>query len=362
MGLSSNKNNITRKEQCEWLDNVLENASKDDIVWMCSIKAGIHKNQVFNEKLSWNVIDKAGLADEAEIKRRRQFKKEQRRRHIIRVCSALAVFAILIIILAVNGVFDRDETYYYEYDLCNAYNSKINTNDTEWYNKYQDRQILDLKKVPAGKAPDIDEEILDNTMYALAEQYCASNDFVIDDYKTQKICEGKTESGKYALLFRLALACYDIKKSPDNSGKNMYYTDFYAYVYPDEVKTGSNVTGIYMCSIKDEKADKIPGLYRNFAVHVEPASTGYYISIEEKLLFNGNGICGNALTDIYEESGAPVATSFSINKDLKENKIYTFNNSIATFKIKFIENGLMLKYCYAGDNINNKDYIEIPKI
>ena len=105
MGLSSNKNNITRKEQCEWLDNVLENASKDDIVWMCSIKAGIHKNQVFNEKLSWNVIDKAGLADEAEIKRRRQFKKEQRRRHIIRVCSALAVFAILIIILAVNGVF-----------------------------------------------------------------------------------------------------------------------------------------------------------------------------------------------------------------------------------------------------------------
>ena len=37
MGLSSNKNNITRKEQCEWLDNVLENASKDDIVWMLSL-------------------------------------------------------------------------------------------------------------------------------------------------------------------------------------------------------------------------------------------------------------------------------------------------------------------------------------
>lgn len=269
MGLYRNKNNIKSEEQRAWLDNVLENASKDDIVWMCSIKAGVHKNQVFNEKLSWNIIDKAGLADETEIKRRRQFKKEQRRRHIIHVCSALAVFAALIIILAVNGVFDSDEIYYYEYCLRSVYNAKININDTEWYTKYQNRQILSLKKIPAGKAPDIDEEILDNTMYALAAQYCASNNFVIDDYKIQKICGGQTESGKYALLCRLALACYDIKKSPDHSGENMYYTDFYAYVYPDEVKTSSNVTGTYMCSIKDETADKIPGWYRNFAVHAD---------------------------------------------------------------------------------------------
>lgn len=240
MGLSSNKNKITREEQREWLDDVLENASKDDIVWMCSIKTGIHKNQVFNEKLSWNVIDKAGLADEAEIKRRRQFKKEQRRRHIIRVCSAFAISAALIIILAVNGVFDRDETYYYEYDLCRVYNAKINTNDTDWYSKYQNMQILQLNQVPLDKRPDIDTETLDNTMYAIAAEYCVSNNFVIDAYETHKISEGQTKAGKYALLCRLELACYDIKNSPDNSGGNMYYTDFYAYVYTDQVKTSIN--------------------------------------------------------------------------------------------------------------------------
>ena len=76
--------------QEDWLGDVSGCTGYEDAAWLCSINGGIHKNQIINERLAWNVIDKPGLTDEAGLERRRQF----RRKHIIHVCIVCAVFAI----------------------------------------------------------------------------------------------------------------------------------------------------------------------------------------------------------------------------------------------------------------------------
>lgn len=364
MVLYKNKKNITKEEQNTWIDNVFENASKEDIVWMCSIKAGIHKNQVFNEKLSWNVIDKAGLADEAEIKRRREFKRKQQRKHIIHVCTGCAILTAIIIVLAAIGIFDREEMQYYKYNVYWVSNARINTNDMEWYKKVQDYTFPDLKEIPAGSFPAVDENVLDNTMYLIAAEYCASNGFVIDDYRIKEIHKEQTTLGEYVLLCTMKLGCYDKNMTPDNI-KNMYYPDFHVVVYTGHIKTSSNVQGIYTCSIESsiKEYEKL-GLRRNLVVKAEPSIKGYYISIEDTLKTD-IGICGNALPEIYSNWEVPLNTSFNINKSLKKNKTYTFGNDITgngiTFKMKFMDRKLMFKYCYKGDNMHDKNYLEMPK-
>ena len=63
--------------QEDWLGDVSGCTSYEDAAWLCSINGGIHKNQIINERLAWNVIDKPGLTDEAGLERRRQFRRKQ---------------------------------------------------------------------------------------------------------------------------------------------------------------------------------------------------------------------------------------------------------------------------------------------
>ena len=67
---------FSREDIEECVSDIFGCTSDVDAAWLCSINGGIHKNQIINERLAWNVIDKAGLADEAELERRRQFKRK----------------------------------------------------------------------------------------------------------------------------------------------------------------------------------------------------------------------------------------------------------------------------------------------
>ena len=47
--------------QEDWLGDVSGCTSYEDAAWLCSINGGIHKNQIINERLAWNVGHSASV-------------------------------------------------------------------------------------------------------------------------------------------------------------------------------------------------------------------------------------------------------------------------------------------------------------
>lgn len=355
MGFWKNKQGKRKDKQDDWINKAFSGLGEEDVLWLSEIHAGVHANHLINEKIKWDVIDRAQLADEAEIERRRQFKKEQRRKRIIRICSVCAALIAVIAILAFAGVFDREDLRYYKYNIYDVRNVKVNVNDEEWYEKVLDYKLPDYLEVSEDEFPEIDKSILDYTMYNVASEYCASNDFVLDDYVVRNMSKVKTENNEYMLLCEMVLGCYDIEEPVDEVSDDLMPVFMVAVNVERVLSTGDRIAGCYFCNVERNDA-----LYRNFFVNVELEDRGYKILVEDQRGLSRLG-CGNTLFSAGWE--APITTRFKVNKKMEENKLYTFDKEVTggniTFQMKFENGDLKMRYCIEDEDIENKEFYNL---
>lgn len=343
--------------QEDWLGDIFGCTSDEDAAWLCSINGGIHKNQIINERLAWNVIDKAGLADEAELERRRQFKRKQKVKHIIHICTICAAFAVFLIILSLSGVFDRDEILYYKY---RAYNNDLITrpNTTKQNIIENFRPGKEIMPVDGRGFPDVDEEMLDYTMYAVAAEYCVKNNLAIDNYRITDSYKVKEYKGEFLLLCDMLLGYYDINKNEHGS------SGFSVVVYPGTHKSSERyLAGTYIHHVNDSLTSREDSpVYRDIVINLQPSEEGYFVTVEDRRGLKEPG-CGNFLFEVFDGYEPSVTTSFYINHELEEDKVYLFDRSVTgsnlIFEIKFKNEKLIMRYCREGEDINNRDYMEM---
>lgn len=339
--------------QEDWLGDVSGCTSYEDAAWLCSINGGIHKNQIINERLAWNVIDKPGLTDEAGLERRRQF----RRKHIIHVCIVCAVFAIFLIILSLSGVFDRDEILYYKY---RAYNNDLISRPNTTKQNIMENFRLDKEILPAdGRGfPEVDKEMLDYTIYAVSAEYCVKNNLVIDSYRITDSYKAEEYKGEFLLLCDMVLRCYDINKNYHT------YSAFNVVVYPDTHKSSERpLAGTYIHHVNDILTSREDSpVYRDIVINLQPSEEGYFVTAEDRRGLKEPG-CGNFFFEVFAGYEPSITTSFYIKHELEENKVYLFDRNVTgsnlIFEMEFKNEKLIMRYCREGEDINDRGYMEM---
>ena len=356
-GRGKNRNTDNKED---WISNAFGNASNEDIAWMCSINGGIHKKHIINEKLAWNIIDKAGLDDKAGLGRRRHYKRKQKCKYIIHVCTVCAVIAVLLVILSLNGVFDRDEILYYKYkaypdDSMSMAGSITKQNIMENY-----RLSKEVREADGLRFPEVDEEMLDYTMYAVAAEYCVENNLSIDGYRIIGSYKVEEYKGEFLLLCDMMLGYYDINRNEHS------FTGFNVIVYPNTQKSNEKfLAGTYIHHVKDSLTSREDSpVYRDIVMNLQSSEEGYFVKVEDRRGLNQPG-CGNFFIEVFDGYEPSITTNFYINQELKEDKVYLFDRSVTCsnliFEMEFKNGKLIMRYCREGEDIDSKEYMEMEE-
>ena len=175
------------------------------------------------------MIDKADLADEEELERRRIYKKKCRRRKILHTSVALVVIAAILVGLWAAGVFDGFELEKYHYSIYNSgcFGGKAPVL----------KNIDEVKSIPTlyeneTGVNNVDSDKLDNTIYDVVAEYCKENNYSVQGYNLIKCLS--TADGK-KLVCCVTGQCMDISKK--DTGETWAET---GYTY----SSGAGLTGV----------------------------------------------------------------------------------------------------------------------
>lgn len=227
--------------QEQWIGEVLDHADQEDLLRI----SGIHSRAVMplpnREKLAWSVIDKANLADEEEMERRRKFQKELRKKKILHGLTGSGIVVAVIAILAFCGVFDgkKLKTYSYTVQQATAYSAadhlKVVQPEMDTDSVYDPDELQDYSGTK--DFPEVNQDKLDNTIYKVLAEYCDKNDYAVDDYVIQKQYQMMLNSDKKPiLLVDVFGTCLDYSVEDDgNTWKDYHYEKASGVVcYADE--------------------------------------------------------------------------------------------------------------------------------
>lgn len=196
----------------QWLSDALDRATEQDLQRLSIVHSELHMTPSRNEKLAWSVIDKAELADEEELERRRKFRLAQRKKHLTRILIGCGVFAILISILAWAGVFDAQRLHSYRYSVQDA--QAVGGEKPDVDVRYQSK---DWQRGVGKEFPKVNEDLLDNTVYQAFSEYCKKHDYAVWEYKILSREKIRQKDGTYLLVCQINGQCRDMKRDDDGT-------------------------------------------------------------------------------------------------------------------------------------------------
>lgn len=202
-----------RKKQDEekWIGELLDHVDEEKLLEMSAIHSDVPMPVPNQEKLAQSVIDKADLADEEEMARRKAFEKAYRRKQFIRGCIAVGCVAVILGILALCGVFDNVDLkkYPYHFEAAEvAGGVEVDVNP-----QFDEREVLrqsgfNREKIPRyvtdKSKPAVNMDALDNTVYDAASQYCEKNHYAVDECKITRSWYHE-EKGKTVVMCEAAV-------------------------------------------------------------------------------------------------------------------------------------------------------------
>lgn len=177
-----NKHGKNRKlrqtEEERQIADLLDQADEQDLLRISAIHSTVSLPLPNQERLAWSVIDRAELADEEELERRKKFNQMLRWKKIIRVMAGCVIVAVILLVLALCGVFDRFDlpTYetYYVVSGCSFQGEEPKANLPK------DRAV----GFPSlTQEPHVDREKRDNTVYRALAEYCSANEYAVGEYR-----------------------------------------------------------------------------------------------------------------------------------------------------------------------------------
>lgn len=169
---------LRQSEEERQIAELLDQADEQDLLRISAIHSSVSLPLPNQERLAWSVIDRADLADEEELERRKKFNQMLRRKKIIRAVVGCGIAAVILLILALCGVFDRFdlpiyETYYVA-SGCSFQGEKPQTTLPK------DRAV----GFPyLEQEPHVDRERRDNTVYHALAEYCSANNYAVGEYR-----------------------------------------------------------------------------------------------------------------------------------------------------------------------------------
>lgn len=215
------KRNIKQTEQEKQIAELLDQADEKDLLQISAIHSSVSMPLPNQERLAWDVIDRADLADEEEMERRRAFNQMLRRKKIIRGLIGCGIVAVILVVLALCGVFDRfDPPAYETYYIASGVSFKGEKPESTLPEDVEFGGIPSLAQMPF-----VDEDMLDTTVYHALTEYCSANGYAVGEYQI--------ENGDYVVLGSdlyksccVLAECMDYKKKAGNqTWKDLGYVD-----------------------------------------------------------------------------------------------------------------------------------------
>lgn len=219
------KRNLGRDEE-KWIGVLLDRVDEEKLLEISAIHSDIPLPVPNQEKLAQSVIDKADLADEEELARRRAFAKTYRRKKIIHGCVALCAVLVVFTVLALCGVFDRIYLPKYEYTIEAA--TVYNGVEADVKPHFSGRNIVSAPGCgnektgmvsPEDSLPAVDKDKLDNTAYDAVAQYCEKNHYAVDEHKVLRYWYYK-DGDEIFVMCEIVATFLDLDKSPDGIGSD----------------------------------------------------------------------------------------------------------------------------------------------
>lgn len=220
---------LRQTEEERQIAELLDQADEQDLLRISAIHSTVSLPLPNRERLAWSVIDRAELADEEELERRKKFNQMLRRKKIIRAVAGFGFVAVILLVLALCGVFDRFdlpayETYYVE-SGCSFQGEEPKANLPK------DRAVC----FPSfAQEPQVDQERRDNTVYHALAEYCSANDYAVGEYQIQNRDYAVIGEDIYLVCDVLG-ECMDYrKKAGKKTWKDLGYRD--VHMAPDTGK------------------------------------------------------------------------------------------------------------------------------
>lgn len=205
-----------------WIGDLLDRVDEEKLLEISAIHSDVPMPVPNQEKLAQSVIDKADLADEEELERRRAFAKAYRRKKLLHGCAAAGVVAAVFAVLAFMGVFDRISLAKYSYRIEAAVVQ--NGADVETQSQLNEQRLIETGGFRTGvkeaSLTEKEKDKLDNTAYDAVADYCKTNHYAVDEHKVLRYWTYE-EAGKEIVMCEIASIFMELDKSPDGKGKKM---------------------------------------------------------------------------------------------------------------------------------------------
>lgn len=204
------KRNIKQTEQERQIAELLDQTDEQDLLQISAIHSSVSMPLPNQERLAWDVIDRADLADEEEMERRRVFNQMLRRKKIIKGLIGCGIVAVILVVLALCGVFDRfDPPMYKTYYIASG---------VSFQGEKPESTLPEGAEfgIPClAEEPYVDQDKKDTTVYHALAEYCSANDYAVGEYQTEDRDYVFIDDNLYLKCGVLA-ECMDYKKKAGN--------------------------------------------------------------------------------------------------------------------------------------------------
>lgn len=198
-----------KQNEEKWIGELLDHVDEEKLLEMSAIHSDIPMPVPNQEKLAQSVIDKADLADEKEMERRRAFEKAYRRKKLIRGSIVVGCVAVVFTVLALCGVFDNVLLDKYSYQIEAAV--VAGGTQPEVSPQFDEKNVLSQRYTLTG-APithtddlrsSVNVDTLENTVYDAVARYCEKNHYAVDECEIARTWYYE-EKGKTVLMCEVA--------------------------------------------------------------------------------------------------------------------------------------------------------------
>lgn len=201
------KRNIKQTEQERQIAELLDQTDEQDLLQISAIHSSVSMPLPNQERLAWDVIDRADLADEEEMERRRVFNQMLRRKKIIKGLIGCGIVAVILVVLALCGVFDRfDPPMYKTYYIASGVSFQGEKPESTLPKKGMEFGVPSL-----AEEPYVDQDMKDTTVYYALAEYCSGNDYAVGEYQIQDK-DYVVINGDLYLECDVVAECMDYKK------------------------------------------------------------------------------------------------------------------------------------------------------
>lgn len=211
---------IRQTEEEKKIAELLDGVDEKDLIQISAVRSGVSLPLPNQERLAWSVIDRADLADEEEWERRRKFNQMLRRKKWIHALCICGIVAVVLVVLALLGVFDRfNPPAYEEYYIAHGVSFQGETPQTTL------PKDIEIGIPSLAREPLVVSEKLDTTIYHALTEYCSANQYAVGEYQIQNR-DYVVLDGELYLKCSVLAECMDYrKKAGKKTWKDLGYTN-----------------------------------------------------------------------------------------------------------------------------------------